>query len=79
MTTKEMNSLKKALKKDIYSAECYILLADMGMNLGANEYPEQCTDARGAVVSSLVALKQSISANVEKLLAEIDVVISKMS
>jgi len=79
MAQNEVTSLKKALKQDINSAECFIMLADMEAYVEAANSPKQPIEARETIISSLVSLKQSISANTEKLMAEIDNAISKMS
>lgn len=79
MAYKEVSNIKKALKKDLNSAECFIMLADMGVNFGTNDSDEQSSETRETVVSSLTTLKQSISEHVEKLMIEIDNAITKMS
>ena len=79
MASKEVSNIKKALKNDINHAESFITLADMGLTVGATTSPKQSIEARETIISSLVALKQSISDNTERLLAEIDNAISKMS
>lgn len=79
MADKEISCLKKTLKKDINSVECFLMLADMGEAVGATNSPEQSTEVRETIISSLGDLKQSITSTVERILAEIDSAISKMS
>lgn len=79
MASKEVSNIKKALKNDINHAESFIMLSDIGLTIGENTSPEQASEARETVISSLVSLKQSIADNTEKLFAEIDIAITKLS
>ncbi|MBQ8043290.1 MAG: hypothetical protein IJ272_03970 [Clostridia bacterium] len=79
MTNKELNNLKKALNKDVDDAQIFIGLARLGVAVGATTAPEQSANVRETIISNLTSLKQRISTDVEKLMAEIDDAINQMS